>query len=34
MYYVSSNRLKKIYDGLELDKYPVDVITDGIDLKK
>ncbi len=34
MYYVSSNRLKNIYDKLELDKYPVDVITDGIDLEK
>ena len=34
MYYVSSNKLKEIYDNLDLDKYPVDVITDGIDLDK
>ncbi len=31
-YYVSSNRLKKIYDKLDLAKYPECVITDGIDL--
>ena len=31
-YYVSSNRLKKIYNGLDLPKYPKCVITDGIDL--
>lgn len=33
-YYVSSNRLKKIYDSLELPKYPKCVITDGIDLEE
>ncbi len=32
MYYVSSNKLKKIYDGLDLEKKPSCVITDGIDL--
>lgn len=33
-YYVSSNRLKRIYDSLELEKYPSCVITDGVDLEK
>lgn len=31
-YYVSSNRLKKIYDNLSLNKKPSTVITDGVDL--
>lgn len=33
-YYVSSNRLKNIYDKLELEKYPECVITDGVDLNR
>lgn len=33
-YYVSSNRLKKIYDALELKKYPTCTITDGVDLNQ
>ncbi len=34
LYYVSSNKLKKIYDELPLSKKPYSVITDGINLKE
>ena len=33
-YYVSSNKLMKIYKNQELENYPYGVITDGVDLKK
>ena len=33
-YYVSSNKLLKIYNDMELENYPYGVITDGVDLKK
>lgn len=34
MYYVSSSKLYNIYNGLNLNKYPQMVITDGINLKE